>query len=553
MLNLLIQYLLKSKLSLFTVLVLGGLSAVGELLVIFLVYILVSYQTGEVLVPSVLGFDIEGGGVLFFIALIIAAVNAIVQIAYNYFALRISYFAEPYFISNLVNKFYGLSRQDQKELGSYDLKVSINKRVEIVVANIVFPLSMIFKTILQLMAVFFSAVWIGGANVLISIALVICFYAVLLKFIKRFMVTFSRKLDTAIYNVLELSEDFVDCTNYIHAAKNHNLVIQSIENQTRIKASAFTQIRFFGLLPRYLLEGIIMVGAFGALFFIQSNDKLTLLEVLPLLAAVSLSALKFVSALQVLYQNYTNFIGSLAQWDEIDMLMRKPIENSPSELHDDYNSIYMNGHLQLSKSNPDLKLKIQNLHLTRGHMYCLLGDSGTGKTSFLRSFVEDVNFKGDFIVDGKKHDSRTLSANTEYISATERLNRLPFSSSFGELTSDLHSVAHKWGLSEIISRIEMSDDYRFEKYISSGQMQRLILLRSLALRKKVLLVDEATNAIDVEKEHVVLQDVKAYAADKVVIVITHRSENLDLFDGIITAEDGHVTVKKFKGEVDFHL
>ena len=233
--------------------------------------------------------------------------------------------------------------------------------------------------------------------------------------------------------------------------------------------------------------------------------------------------------------------------------MRKPIENSPSELHDDYNSIYMNGHLQLSKSNPDLKLKIQNLHLTRGHMYCLLGDSGTGKTSFLRSFVEDVTFKGDFIVDGKKHDSRTLSANTEYISATERLNRLPFSSSFGELTSDLHSVAHKWGLSEIISRIEMSDDYRFEKYISSGQMQRLILLRSLALRKKVLLVDEATNAIDVEKEHVVLQDVKAYAADKVVIVITHRSENLDLFDGIITAEDGHVTVKKFKGEVDFHL
>ena len=56
----------------------------------------------------------------------------------------------------------------------------------------------------------------------------------------------------------------------------------------------------------------------------------------------------------------------------------------------------------------------------------------------------------------------------------------------------------------------------------------------------MLLLDEPTSAMDVQNERDVIARLKAEAADRTLIVITHRTSLLDLVDRVIVIEDGRV-------------
>ena len=69
--------------------------------------------------------------------------------------------------------------------------------------------------------------------------------------------------------------------------------------------------------------------------------------------------------------------------------------------------------------------------------------------------------------------------------------------------------------------------------LSGGQRQRLVLARALLADAPVLLLDEPTAHLDTATAEALVQDVLAEAADRSVLLITHRPEGLDLVDEII--------------------
>ena len=67
---------------------------------------------------------------------------------------------------------------------------------------------------------------------------------------------------------------------------------------------------------------------------------------------------------------------------------------------------------------------------------------------------------------------------------------------------------------------------------SEGQLQRIAIARAVANDSPILLLDEATSALDKQTEKRVLDNIKALT-DKTVILVTHRTSNLNLCDNII--------------------
>ena len=85
--------------------------------------------------------------------------------------------------------------------------------------------------------------------------------------------------------------------------------------------------------------------------------------------------------------------------------------------------------------------------------------------------------------------------------------------------------------------------------ISGGQKQRLALAVNLAADKEIYIFDEATSNIDMESEAIIMENIRALAKEKNVIVISHRLENVTAAGRIYFMEHGMVREAGTHGEL----
>jgi ABC-type multidrug transport system fused ATPase/permease subunit len=76
--------------------------------------------------------------------------------------------------------------------------------------------------------------------------------------------------------------------------------------------------------------------------------------------------------------------------------------------------------------------------------------------------------------------------------------------------------------------------------LSGGQRQRLGIARALYHNPKVLILDEATNALDIRTEQLVIEEIKKLREDRTMIMITHRLNSIKDCDKIIVIDKGEI-------------
>jgi ATP-binding cassette subfamily C protein len=74
--------------------------------------------------------------------------------------------------------------------------------------------------------------------------------------------------------------------------------------------------------------------------------------------------------------------------------------------------------------------------------------------------------------------------------------------------------------------------------LSGGERQRLAIARALLRKPQLLILDEATNAIDQASEGDLLQRLAALDPRPTILIVAHRESSLRLCDTLIHVEDG---------------
>ena len=76
--------------------------------------------------------------------------------------------------------------------------------------------------------------------------------------------------------------------------------------------------------------------------------------------------------------------------------------------------------------------------------------------------------------------------------------------------------------------------------LSRGQKQRINLARSFFFDRNILVLDEATNALDYKTENLIMSNLSTYFSNKTLIVIGHRPGSLKRCNKIYQMEEGRL-------------
>jgi subfamily B ATP-binding cassette protein MsbA len=76
--------------------------------------------------------------------------------------------------------------------------------------------------------------------------------------------------------------------------------------------------------------------------------------------------------------------------------------------------------------------------------------------------------------------------------------------------------------------------------LSGGQRQRLALARALLRNAPIMIMDEATSAVDTKAENAIQTDISPYLENKTLLIIAHRSNSIQHVDEILVIQEGKI-------------
>ena len=187
-----------------------------------------------------------------------------------------------------------------------------------------------------------------------------------------------------------------------------------------------------------------------------------------------------------------------------------------------------------------------DLLIEPGRRIALVGESGAGKTTvtnllfrFLDPESGRVTIGGQDIRKMRQEDVRATFAlagqEAHVFNSTIRENLLLARP--GAEEAELMAALQRARLAEWVATLPLGLDTLVGEEgsrLSGGQRQRLVLARALLADAPVLVLDEPTAHLDPETAEELMRDVFATAADRSILLITHRHEGLDLVDEIVT-------------------
>ena len=209
--------------------------------------------------------------------------------------------------------------------------------------------------------------------------------------------------------------------------------------------------------------------------------------------------------------------------------------------------------LKLTHPDGTVGLADVNLDLAPGTVTVVIGGSGAGKTTLIKTLAglhtPDTGTitlgSGDNPAEATTSQLRGNAAmvfqDTVLADASLRDNLLAVNPNLTR--TDLDRIAEAAMLTPILKQAPAGWDTPVGELggqLSGGERQRVGIARALAKKAPLLLIDEATSALDVRNEHAIVDSIKQIRHNHTTVVVTHRPAMLELADVVIMMREGRI-------------
>lgn len=328
----------------------------------------------------------------------------------------------------------------------------------------------------------------------------------------------------------------------------------SIRNERYKTNQIFTSTlwsRFFPLMEFLASITVVLLLTVGGTFVI--NGSLSLGELVAFFSLIWY-IIGPMWNIGFLINNYTQ---SEASGERVLELLNHPIDVQDREDAKVLRAEEVKGHITFENvtfayGNKMAAIKDVTFDAPSGSVVGFLGGTGSGKSTIIQLLMHAYNVnEGSIKLDGTDIRDITVHSLRNQISSVFQETFLFSSSIQNNISYGLKDVS----MDEIIRAAELAKAHEFimempDGYdtvvgergmgLSGGQKQRIAIARALLKNPKILILDDATSAVDMETEHDIQSGFQEVMKGRTTFIIAHRISSLRHADEILVLDEGKV-------------
>lgn len=341
---------------------------------------------------------------------------------------------------------------------------------------------------------------------------------------------------------------------------------QKYENQYQELKHATVISAIIPLCPSKIIECLfigllLLVGGYAV------NNVVGVEVVLPQLAAYALATVRILPAVSTISSNFTNIVSLRPALNGAyeNFKAAKEYEEERTDIKDDTTKILDDGKENIlcidsiKWKYPESEKYVLNdvtVRIPQGESVAFIGESGAGKTTLADIVLGLLQpQEGTVYYCGKNIFAERVwwSKKVGYVPQTVYLldDTIRANVAFGVNSEDIDeekvwSMLRKAQLDEFVRTLPQGVETMVGERgvrFSGGQRQRVAIARALYHNPEILVLDEATSAMDTDTEKAVMEAIDALQGDKTLIIVAHRLSTIRNCDKIYEVRDGKAVLK----------
>ncbi|WP_454948516.1 ABC transporter ATP-binding protein [Gemella sanguinis] len=367
---------------------------------------------------------------------------------------------------------------------------------------------------------------------------------------KEFMKIYQESLET-------LSSETVEYVRGIQVIKIFGISVESfkalntaIKNYSKYSLEyAMSCKRGFVGFQWFFFSFIAMVIPILLLFFNIEDPKMLAVE---LIMVLFLSGALFVSLMAIMYVSMYAFMGQSVV-EKLESIFEEMNSNKltfgSNEEFENYNITFEN----VSFGYTDKKI-INDLSfsLEENKSYALVGSSGSGKSTIAKLISGFYKVDSGVIKIGNRsissYSEEALINNIAFVFQNVKLFKTSIydnvkigkaDASYEEVMAAMNLA----GCNSILDKFSEREQTQIGTkgvYLSGGEKQRIAIARAILKDAKIIIMDEASAAVDPENEYELQRAFSNLIKDKTVIMIAHRLPSIRNVDEILVMDNGEI-------------
>ena len=439
---------------------------------------------------------------------------------------------------------------------SSEIISGVTSKVNNLISSVVFPMLTMVSSLIALISIFIVLIYISPLVTAIAFLGFGTIYLFLTLLLKKKKISNGYIISKQSSFIIKIIIEGLGGIKDILLNKSQNVYCNLYEDADIDLRRAQASSLFIAQSPRYFVEtlGIILI-ALVAFYFANKSGQLV--DVISTLGALAIGSQRSLPIMQTIYSSWSSIQGGYGSLSDTILLLNQPF---PRHYKKEFKTLTFNKSIILKNISfaygPRLPLilKNTNLKIKKGDRIGIIGNSGIGKSTLLDLLMGLLKpLSGSIFVDGIRIDYSNLSAWQTHISHVPQnifLADLSIAENiaFGAGSKDIDYARVKWAakiaqISQIVNKLP--DKYETligERGVrlSGGQRQRIGIARALYKEANVIILDEATNALDIQIESKILNAICKLNLNMTLLIISHRMSTLKICNRILEFRDSKI-------------
>ena len=361
--------------------------------------------------------------------------------------------------------------------------------------------------------------------------------------------------------IIKLIQESIGNIKEIILSNNFKYLINKFSFHTMENAKAGKKKDFFFIIPRPMLEIIIMFMMLILVYILLENNQSSS-EIFIILGVFTFASIKLMPATTNIMRSLQGLRYNSASLDTLYSELKS--SDYDSEMFDNKNNSFKKFEFE--------KIEIKNISfrypgkdysvfkgvefkICKGDKIGFLGETGSGKTTLVNLIAGLVSpSSGEILINSENMDKKinVWQENIGYVS--QKVYLADESLAYNITFNNPGEKIDKKRIEYLIDILNMNDFIRSQSdgletsvgengiKLSGGQLQRIGIARALYTRPNILILDEATNALDSKTQDFVIRNIYSEMKTKTIISISHDVNSLKRCSKIFKLNDHKIEI-----------